>query len=400
MAAARPCPEMADHGVMQGFPPPMDKRVSLDNWDLPPFNRWSFQNMRRVLPTAVISRGEGAVSPLEAAHRDFSDLSFETADGGNATIAKFLEETYCDGFLVLHKGRVVSEQYFNGMAEDSLHLSQSVAKSVVGTVAGILIHRGDLDRHAPLAEIIPELEGSGYGDATTDHILSMISGIRFSEEYGLAESDISTWEKIGGWRPRPQADDLPASLYEYIQELPKQCDHGGDFQYRSIETDCLGWVLERVSGLALCDLMSRELWSPLGAEHDANMTVCLNSGFAAASGGLSAGLRDYGRIGQLYLDGGRGLFPTAWIEDCLTGDNEKFVGDYRLQYPCGGYKNCWWLPDVSRRVMAARGVFGQLIYIDFENDMVIVKLSTWPDYTNPERSIYTARACQAIAEAL
>jgi CubicO group peptidase (beta-lactamase class C family) len=386
--------------VMQGSPPPLDKRVTLDNWDLPPFNRWSFQNMRRVLPTAEIRRAEGPASALQAAPRDLSGLSFETARGGRSTIAAFLEETYRDGFLVLHQGRVVSEQYFNGMTRDSLHLAQSVSKSVVGTVAGIMIHRGDLDAAAPLADIIPELADTGYGDATTNHILSMISGIRFTEEYGLAESDISTWDIIAGWRPRPQPDDLPASIYEWIVQRPKARAHGGDFQYRSIETDCLGWVLERVSGLGLADLLSRELWAPMGAEHDANITVCLNSGFAAASGGLNASLRDYGRLGQLYLDGGRGIVAPEWIEDCLIGDNGKFVGDYRLQYPHGAYKNCWWIPDVSRRVMAARGVFGQLIYVDFEHRMVIVKLSSWPDYTNPDRSQYTARACQAIAESL
>ena len=391
--------------VMQGSPPPLDKRVTLDNWDLPPFNRWSFQNMRRVLPTAEVGRGEGPVSALpesalEAAPRDLSGLSFETARGGRSTIAAFLDETYSDGFLVLHQGRLITEQYFNGMTQASLHLAQSVTKSVVGTVAGIMIHRGVLDATAPLADIIPELAGTGYCDATTSQILSMISGIGFSEEYGLAGSDISTWEEIAGWRPRPQEGDLPASLYEWIPQLPKARAHGGDFQYRSIETDCLGWVLERVSGLGLPALLSRELWAPMGAEHDANITVSLGSGFAAASGGLSASLRDYGRLGQLYLDGGRGIVAPEWIEDCLTGDNGKFVGDYRLQYPNGAYKNCWWIPDVSRRVMAARGVFGQLIYIDFEHQTVIVKLSTWPDYTNPDRSNYTARACRAIAASL
>ena len=389
-----------DDGVMEGFPPPLDKRVTLENWDLAPFNRWSFQNIRRVLPTAVVSRGEGAVSPLEAAYRDFSELSFETADGGIATIAGFLDETYSDGFLVLHEGRVVNEQYFNGMTRDSLHLSQSVGKSVVGTVAGIMIHRGDFDAQAPLATIIPELEGSGYGDATAGHLLSMISGIRFTEDYGVPESDISIWERVAGWRPRPRPDDLPASLYEMIMGLPKARDHGGDFQYRSIETDTLGWVLERVSGLGLAELVSRELWSRMGAEHDASFTVSLDSGFIAASGGFNACLRDYARLGQLYLDGGRDILTPAWIEDCQSGDNDSFVGDYRAQYPNGGYKNCWWIPDVSRRVIVARGVFGQLIYIDFEHDMVIVKLSTWPDYTNPDRSNYTARACQAVAAAL
>ena len=144
-----------DDGVMEGFPPPLDKRVTLENWDLAPFNRWSFQNIRRVLPTAVVSRGEGAVSPLEAAYRDFSELSFETADGGIATIAGFLDETYSDGFLVLHEGRVVNEQYFNGMTRDSLHLSQSAGKSVGGTGAVIMIHRGDFAAQSPSATLVP-----------------------------------------------------------------------------------------------------------------------------------------------------------------------------------------------------------------------------------------------------
>ena len=126
-------PESPD--IMQGFPPPREARVSHENWDSPPYNRWAFCNVRQVLPTRIVARGEGTPSLLPRREQDLAELGFTGPDGGKRSIGGFLEETFTDGFLVLHDGAVVTERYFGHLGRESLHLSQSVAKSVVGTVA-------------------------------------------------------------------------------------------------------------------------------------------------------------------------------------------------------------------------------------------------------------------------
>ena len=137
-----PAPVAASPALMTGPPPfPPQSRVTLANWQDPPFNRWAFQHVRELIPTARISRWDGLASPLPRAGRDVLDFRFRSADR-ELTVAELLAETYTDGFLVLHQGQVVAENYFNGLAPDVPHLLMSVSKSVTAAVAGILAGRG------------------------------------------------------------------------------------------------------------------------------------------------------------------------------------------------------------------------------------------------------------------
>jgi CubicO group peptidase (beta-lactamase class C family) len=388
--------------LMQGFPPPPAARITHENWDRPPYNRWAFCNVRQVLPTRVVSRGDGQASLLPRLDQDLDGLGFIGPDGGKRTIGGFLDETFTDGWLVLHRGNVVTERYFAHFGRDALHLSQSVAKSVVGTVAGILIDRGTIDPHAPLVQYVPEFRSCGYADATLAQVLDMRSGVRFDETYTDPNSDVAKLDPIVGWRPnRP---DVPNCIYDLILTLPKERAHGGAFQYRSIETDVVGWVCERASGTHLCDLVSTLIWQPMGAELDACFTVD-RGGVALADGGLNAALRDYARFGLLYANGGtlagRPIVPANWVEACRhKGDMSAFAAPYSDLLPGGAYRNQWWVRDPKAGIIMARGVFGQMIYVDPRREMVIVKLSTWPDFTNPDRFLLTLAAVDAIAAAL
>ncbi len=397
-------PESAGSPLMQGFPPPLDRRPTLDNWDQPPYNRWAFQHIREILPTREVRRATTAHS-FKRAPRDLLDLAFNGHDGRCLTVGRLLDESYTDGFLVLHRGRVVSEIYRNGMRPERLHLAQSVSKSFVGALAGIAIDQGLIDPAAPLALAVPELKACGYGDATLAHVLDMRSGVRFSEDYGLPDSDISKEEIVCGWKPRrPHIDNaLPGCLYDLILMLGKERPHGSHFQYRSIETDVIAWVLERVTGTHLCDLMSCELWQPLGCEEDACFTVD-SAGSALADGGLNATLRDFGRFGQMYCDdgwfNGRQILPAEFVRATAAGDPAVFDSPYKAIFPRGAYRNQFWSHNVDSGCFAARGVFGQLIYIDPRNHLVVVKLSTWPDYVNLPLVQDTFAAIESIAAVL
>ena len=125
----------------------------------------------------------------------------------------------------------------------------------------------------------------------------------------------------------------------------------------------------------------------------------VRDGFALADGGLNACLRDYGRFGQTMLEGG-GVVPAGWIEATRTGSHQLFGEPYTAVLPGGAYRNQFWIEDSASRNLMARGVFGQLIYIDWTHDMVVVKLSSWPEFVNPAWMVATLEAVRAIGRAL
>jgi hypothetical protein len=392
--------------LMTGPPPfPPEARVTLANWQEPPFNRWAFQHVRELIPTARISRGDGPARPLPRAERDVLAFRFGYGDR-ELTVAELLEETYTDGFMVLHQGQVVAEHYLNGLAPDVPHLLMSVSKSVTSTVAGILAGRGELDVSAPVEDIVPELDGTSFAGATVQHLLDMRTGTRFDESYDNVEADVRTYERVYLWRP-DNGDPRPPDALSYFGTLSSDGPHGGPFRYRSILTDVLAWVIERAAGDRLHRLIARELWQPMGAEFDAEITVDAR-GNPMADGGVCATLRDLARFGQLFADrgraGDRAIVPEAWIDDTVRGapdGAEAFAdGDDTPGYPPGAhYRNCWWVRDPSVPFYHGSGINGQNIFVHAPAQTVVAKLSTWPTALSPAAGP-TAAAVLALSAAL
>ena len=384
--------------IMRGTPPDQNQRVTLENWDSPPYNRWSFQRIREVLPTANVHRGRGPRAGLPEAPIELGHVHFDTFAGGRSTLDTFLDDNFTDGFIVLHRGRVVFERYFNGMRAESLHLSQSVAKSFVGATAGVLFAKGMMDPDRPISDYLPELESSGYGAASIRNVMDMQSGVAFNEEYTDPDSDVAYIDRLAGWKPRRPGD--PADMLELMQRLKQEWPHGQKFLYRSIETDVLAMAMERATGMRLADIVSRELWDPLGPEEDACFTVD-PAGYALADGGFNATLRDYARFGQMLTQSGhfngRQILPAEWVEECRSGDPALFGENYRAIMTNGAYRNTFWNEDADTRVLMCIGVFGQCIYSNPDRNLTIVKLSTWPEFVSDERKADMLRSFHAIA---
>ena len=390
--------------LMAGVPPfPEQSLVTLANWQDPPFNRWAFQHIRELIPTARIAR-PAAPAPLPRAERDILGFRFPYRDG-ELTVAEMLEETYTDGFLVLHQGRVAAEHYFNGLAPDVPHLLMSVSKSVTSAVAGVLAGRGSLRVSAAVEEIVPELGGTSFEGATVQDLLDMRAGTRFDESYDNPEADVRTYERVYLWRP-DNGDPRPADALGYFATLQNDGPHGGPFRYRSILTDVLAWVIERAAGARLHELIARELWQPMGAEFDAEITVDAH-GNPMADGGICASLRDLARFGQLYLRrgmvGDRAVVPAAWIDDTIGGapdGAQAFTAGGQAGPPGAHYRNCWWVwrPEVA--FYQAWGINGQAIYVHVPSQTVVAKLSTWPVAASDSAAERAAVAVLAISNAL
>jgi CubicO group peptidase (beta-lactamase class C family) len=394
--------------LMTGAPPfGSDRLVTLENWQDPPGNRWAFQHVRELIPTARIKRGGGTCWELPRASRDVLGLDVVLGDGNRATVGQILAATQTDGFLVLHRGRIVAEHYFNGMQPDTPHLLMSVSKSIIGAVAGRLAGTGKLDVTAQLTTFVPELDGTSFRGATVQQLLDMRTGTRFDEDYDDLAADVRAYEQVYLWRPRTDAD-MPADAISYFATLRNDGEHGGAFRYRSILTDVLAWVLERAAGARLHELVSGELWEPMGAEFDAEITLD-GHGNPMADGGICATLRDLGRFGLQYLSSPHAsrppVVPVEWVEDTVRGapdGAEAFrAGDGRLGFPGQAhYRNCWWVHDPGAPFFYGAGIYGQNVFVHEPTETVAVKLSTWPRPLDQQARDVTIAAVITVGRSL
>ncbi len=396
-------PELA---LMDGAPPSPEKLVTLENWQDPPFNRWGFLHIRDLIPTAQISRGAGPVAELEHDPREIDAIAFRHR-GDDWTVGEMLDATYTDAFLVLHRGRIVAERYVDGMGSDTTHLLMSVSKSVTATVAGALVDRGLLDPGAPVTEYVGEMKGGSFEGCSVQHLLDMRAGTKFSEDYDDLDADVRVYEQVCGWRPRV-APGLPADLYAYMAGLKKNVrPHGGRFEYRSILTDVLGWVIERAGGTSFASLCSRDVWSKLGAERDAEVTVDAH-GCAMEDGGICTTLRDLARFGQMHLDeglaaGGR-VVAAEWVRGVTRSDPELLgafaEGPDGDDLPGGMYHNQWWVIDPDRGIHAGLGINGQQLLIHPPSRAVVAKFSTQPQPWDHAVSELQLRGSLVVCDAL
>ena len=393
---------------MVGSPPPADKLIQFADGSAFQFprTRWSYSNMRRLVPTSVVPRGQGAASTLPRAERtDLDAITFQPTGGNHLmTWAQSLAANFTDGILVLHRGRVVYERYFGVLDNATQHLAFSVTKSFVATIAGILAAGGALDDRATVASYLPELKHGGFADATLAHLLDMTTGVKYTEDYVDDGAGIWALARAGNFRPRPADYRGPGSFYEYLRTVEKDYGHGERFAYKTANTDVLAWVLRRATGKTISELMSGYLWSKLGVEQDAYFTID-TTGVEFAGAGLNLTLRDLARFGEMMRVGGRynghQIVPAAVIDDIRAGgDREQFAAAGYTQLPGWSYRRMWWVSHNEHGAFAARGIHGQAVYIDPAAEMVVARFASHPQGANVHLDPTSLPAYHALAKHL
>lgn len=380
--------------------------ISLDNWLAAPYAQWSFQHVEDFVPTATISRGTGPVAALPAAASALSAIPVTSNGGVATTVGGVMATTGTDGWAVCHRGSMVVEEYLGDLGARTRHLLFSVSKSLVAAVAGALHGAGALSLDAPVTKYVPALADCGYAGATVRQLLDMRSGIGFSENYQDPAAEIHLLDQAMGWAPR-NSPDAPATLQEFLLTLRQKSPHGGPFEYRSCETDVLGWICEVAGGLRMPALMSELLWSRIGAECDATIGVDAD-GTGFFDGGISGCLTDMIRFGSLFVRDGVSLtdqqvVPAAWIADTLDGgpdSRQAFAASPDdNEMPGGMYRNQMWFPYPGNDVVLCQGMCGQMIYVNRRAELVAAKVSTQLDSHEPHM-LDTLLAFDAVAREL
>jgi CubicO group peptidase (beta-lactamase class C family) len=304
----------------------------------------------------------------------------------------------------MHRGRVIYERYFGALAADRQHLAFSVTKSFVATVAATRSVEGALDDRRTVASYLPELQPSGFGDATIRQLLDMTTGLDYTEDYTDPRSPVWEFARAGGFLARPADYRGPESFFDYLKTLRKSSTHGATFSYKTANTDALAAVLSRVTGKSISDLLGERIFTRLGAEHDAFFTVD-STGTEFAGGGLNLTLRDLARFGEVMrLDGrfnGQQIVPRAVVDDIRRGgDRAQFAQAGYKTLPGWSYRNMWWLSHNEHGAFTARGIHGQAIYVDPAAEMVVARFASHPLAANVNLDPTSLPAYDALARHL
>lgn len=399
-------------GLMEGFPPPPGKRVDRTNaLMVPPYNRWAYQHMRTVFPSAPIRSSDTPTPVAAQIDSAIGDLAVARADGSVADFPTFLRETYTDSFLVATPDRLVYEHYANSMHPAQPHQMMSCTKSFAGLFALMAIADGRLEEDQQVTDIVAELSGaSAFAGATVGQVLDMVNSMDFNEDYADLESGIVRYGMALGWLEIP-GRTAPESLYELLATLQKNpaLEHGEVFYYQTPKTDVVNWVTNRATGKSFQDQMSEALWTALGTE--AETYVLLDRcGTLVAGGGLNAAPRDLARFAMMMLNdgtiGGRRIVAPDIIDILETGGSrEAFsAGPEATGALAGGdwsYRAQWWIRHTpGREAITAIGIHGQWIYIDRRHRIAIVKQSSQPVSSDPDADQFILNAFDAVIDHL
>ncbi len=349
---------------------------------------YTFQHTPEIQPTVTI---QGSAAPFEFAKEENIALAdgFQF-EGSFYPTEPFLQDTKTSALLVIQDDVIRYENYFFGGDEATVFSSNSMGKSFVSALMGFAVADGFIDSvNDPLGKYIPEFVGTDLENIPIKACLQMASGIDFNEDTDMNSFSMRTL--------------MGTPAMEVIAGYGVQ---GPPFTYRrylSINTEILGQVIKNATGKGLGEYMEEKLWTRIGSAHNAYWT--LNNGTELANGGLSISLRDYARFARLYLHegnwNGEQLLPRDWIRDSLdiSADYSK-PGANNDGYNAIGYGYQWWVPEGDQGEFMAIGVYGQFLYVNPEQNVIIVKVNADPDFMAEHYELKHVEFFRAIADGL
>ena len=338
-----------------------------------------YRNSDKIFFTRTIKAG-GSVFPLAYELVDLSDVEIKRNDA-SMTVSEYFTRQSVAGLLVIKDGKIIYERYGLGNTEGSKWVSYSVAKSVVSMLIGAAIQDGYIKSvDEKVTSYLPRLKGSSYDRSSIANLLQMASGVQWNEDYADPESDVATasWETI--------------ALYEFLRNKPRHAEPGETFNYNTAETNLAGTLLRSAIGNNLSTYLSEKIWQPFGMEFDGSWELTEPGGGEFGGCCINATLRDYGRIGLFALGNGRladgtEVLPSGWMRASTTPSKGNT-----------GYGYFWWLS--GQGVFEAIGIFGQGIYINRKENVVIAIHSARPVASNDSDWAWQAALYAAVTNAI
>lgn len=286
-------------------------------------------------------------------------------------IDAYMKDQRTAGLVIIQDDKIRLEKYGLGFSADGRWTSFSVAKSFTSTLVGAAIRDGYIKSiDDKVSDYIPDLKGSVYDDVTIKQLLTMTSGVRWNEDYADPKSDVALFNAH-------KADPGIDVTVSYMRKLKREAPPGMKWVYKTGETNLIGVLVSSATGKNLSDYLSEKIWRPFGMEHDATWLLG-PTGHEISGCCIQASTRDFARFGLFILGGGNAkgkpVLPDRWIAEATAKHADTNPGDANRSEDGYGYQ--WWIANDGS--FAARGIFGQGIFIDPKRKLVIASNSSWP----------------------
>lgn len=334
----------------------------------------TFRNIDRLFPVRTVKRGT-AVYPLPTGDRPLTNFQFKS-DGKDYDLYDYLSLNRVSALLVIKDGKIAFETYQLGNHENTRWMSMSVVKSITATLIGAAIKDGHIQSiDDSLTRYLPQLSGSAYEGVSIRNLLQMASGVKWDETYTDPRSDRRRMLEV-------QGAQQPGGVLALMAKLPRAAAPGSRWNYSTGETHVAGALLRAAVRKPLAEYLSERIWARFGMESNATWWLDSPDGLEVGGSGLSATLRDYGRFGLFLLEGGKAggeqILPADWMKDA---GSPKIVGGKPVDY---GYM-LWPIPNshgtINEGAFEARGIFGQHVYVNPTEKVVVVVWSALPKPT-------------------
>jgi CubicO group peptidase (beta-lactamase class C family) len=300
----------------------------------------------------------------------------------------YMASQHAAALLIVQGGRLRLERYGLGFDGSGRWTSFSVAKSFTSTLVGAALKDGYIkSMDDKVSAYLPDMKGSAYDDVSVRQLLTMTSGVQWNENYSDPHSDVA---RFNYHVPEPGVD----ALVSYMRRLPRAAPPGTRWHYSTGETNLVGVLLIAATGKPLAQYLQEKIWQPAGMEQKATW-ILSKSGKEVSGCCLQASPRDFARFGEFILDGakvnGQSVVPDGWFAAATR--KEADIGQ-----PGRGYGYLWWTYDDGS--FAARGIFGQGIFIDPKRQLVIVTDSDWPTASDHEASAQREALYKTVQQAV
>ena len=360
-AVAFAAPVFAAPAPDQKLPPPGNFLF----WT-PAQQRVGYRNIEKIFPTRVIKRGKHVMVLPRAAHQlhvhyDYNGIHWDTA--------RFMDANRVAGLMVVYHGKVVMERYGLGETAQDRWTSFSVGKSFTSTLVGAAIKDGYIKSlEAPVTDYLPGLKGSAYDGVTIRELLTMSSGVKWNEDYADPRSDVNQFAQ--GAVSASGEDPVVA----YMARLKREAAPGTKFEYKTGESELIGMLVISATHMHLADYLSEKIWKTVGMQRD-GVWMLDRGGNEMGGCCISMTLGDYARFGLFVMHGGvadgKQILPKDWVKEAAAAQIQSDWGKW-------GYGFQWWIVP-GGGAYEAIGIFGQSIYINPAEDLVIVTNSAWPE---------------------
>ncbi|WP_166521592.1 serine hydrolase domain-containing protein [Zobellia amurskyensis] len=383
------------------FDTPFERsEINLLNWQHWPYSRYASHHPREFMPMATIHSDPEAPALDEVKNDTFNlkKLRVFVDKEKDVLLPDLLKSVQMKGFAVMHGGKLVFETYDQGMQKHDIQILQSSSKTFAGMLIHKLANEGLLDLNENVDEYLPDLRAGVFKGSTLQHMLDMEVGFPDFGNYHNA-GDYGYLSEIHlGLKPKGLGVER-RSVRSFIQQFQEPVFAAGTkFSYNDMNTQVLAMIAQEVTGKRYAQLIEETFWRPLKARYDGAVAID-EDGNPGASFGMAITLRDAARFGQMMLNRGsyKGsrIIPESYFQSTFDQPLTEPFSTYKLLGQIENYKNqVWMLRDDA--LMYTVGSFGQFIFADYNNQIVIVFMANWQSNGHLENNENLLRIVRSI----